>query len=164
MDVFALQAEVISAREAAALQKPATLATETSAWEAATAWGSTALHVRDVQDWATLVEREALERVSRAEAENATMLASAHQDAEGFAWKVAVLKDELAAEHQAREVSEREFQEQFEELTSCRPRVPSCVMPSLIPRGRGITCLRGCGLRPSAIPKWLESLSHFGWR
>jgi hypothetical protein len=42
--------------------------------------GSAALHVKEAEDWATQVEREALERVSRAEAENAMALASAHGD------------------------------------------------------------------------------------
>jgi hypothetical protein len=42
-----------------------------------------------------------------------------------------------------------------------RPRAPSCVTLSLVPRGRGITCLRGCGLRPSAILKSSKSLSCF---
>jgi hypothetical protein len=55
------------------------LAIETSAREAATAWDSATLCVKDVEDRATLAKREALERVSRAEAENAVMLASAHK-------------------------------------------------------------------------------------
>jgi hypothetical protein len=38
-----------------------------------------------VEDWATLVERKAQERVSRVEVENATMLASAREDAEVLA-------------------------------------------------------------------------------
>jgi hypothetical protein len=45
------------------------------------AWDSATLHVKDARDWATLAEREALERVSRVEVENATPLASAHEDA-----------------------------------------------------------------------------------
>jgi BMFP domain-containing protein YqiC len=44
----------------------------------------------------------------RAEAENATVLASAREDVEGFARKIALLEDKLATEHRAREVSERE--------------------------------------------------------
>jgi hypothetical protein len=47
------------------------------------------------------VEREALERVSRVEVENAMMLASAHEDAEGLARKVALHKDELTVVHRA---------------------------------------------------------------
>jgi hypothetical protein len=62
------------------------------------------------------MEREALERVSRPEAESATMLTSAREDAEGLARKITLLKDKLAAEHWAQEVSQRERQEQFEEL------------------------------------------------
>jgi hypothetical protein len=45
------------------------------------------------------------------------VLASARDDAEGFARKVALFEDELAAEHRVREVSERGCQEQFEKLT-----------------------------------------------
>jgi hypothetical protein len=44
------------------------LATKIVAKEAAVAWDSTALHIKDVKDRATLVEREAWERVSRVEA------------------------------------------------------------------------------------------------
>jgi hypothetical protein len=36
------------------------------------------------------------------------VLASAREDVEGFARKIALLEDELAAERQARDVSERE--------------------------------------------------------
>jgi hypothetical protein len=42
----------------------ALLATETSAQEAAMAWDSRNLHIRDAEDQATLVEGEALEQVS----------------------------------------------------------------------------------------------------
>jgi hypothetical protein len=42
----------------------------------------------------------------RAEEGNAAVLASARENAEGFAHEIALLKDELAAEHLAREVSE----------------------------------------------------------
>jgi hypothetical protein len=95
----------------------AMLATETSAREAAVARDNATLRVNDAEDWATLAKREALERVSRVEAENAAVLASACEDAEGFARKIALLEDELTAERQAREVSERERREQFMELT-----------------------------------------------
>jgi hypothetical protein len=44
------------------------------------------------------VEREALERVSRMEAENAAALASAREDVKGFVRKIALLKGELVAE------------------------------------------------------------------
>jgi hypothetical protein len=71
----------------------------------------------DAEDRAALVEREVLEWVSRADAENATALASAREDSEVLALKVTLLKDELAVEHQAQEMSEREHQAHFEELS-----------------------------------------------
>jgi hypothetical protein len=43
----------------------ATLAAESSAQEAVAAWDNTILHVKDVEGRATLVKREALERVLR---------------------------------------------------------------------------------------------------
>jgi hypothetical protein len=43
---------------------------------------SATLHVKDVEDRATLAEREAWERVSTMEMENTTTLASAREDAE----------------------------------------------------------------------------------
>jgi hypothetical protein len=46
-----------------------------------------------------------------------TCIITAHEGAEGFAQKVALLEDELAAEHQAWEVSKREHKVWFEELT-----------------------------------------------
>jgi hypothetical protein len=69
-----------------------------------------------VEDWATLAERETLERVSRVEAKNTTALASAREDAERFARKITLLEDELVAERQAQEVSERECREHFKKL------------------------------------------------
>jgi hypothetical protein len=51
-----------------------------------------------VEDRDALVERVALEKVSRVEVENATELASAREDAEGFVWKIALLEGELVAE------------------------------------------------------------------
>jgi hypothetical protein len=57
------------------------------------------------------------ERVSRVEAENAAVLASAHEDAKGFVLKIALLEDGLAVGHQAWHVSERERLAQFKELT-----------------------------------------------
>jgi hypothetical protein len=74
-DVPALLAEVTQAWEA-------TATVETSTWEAATVWDSATLRVKDVEDQASLAESVAPERVSRAEAENATALASAHEDDE----------------------------------------------------------------------------------
>jgi hypothetical protein len=62
-----------------------------------------------VEDWATLAEREAQERVSRVETENAVVLASACEDAEGLVRKVALLEGELAEARRAWEVAEEKF-------------------------------------------------------
>jgi hypothetical protein len=67
----------------------AMLVAETSAQDAAAARDSATLHVNDAEDWVALVEREALERV---EAENAVALASAREDVECFARKIALLR------------------------------------------------------------------------
>jgi hypothetical protein len=119
--VLALLAEVTRAQETATTVEVtcdvAMLTVEASAREAVVAWDSTAIRVKDVEDRATLAEREALERVSRAKVENAMALASSCEDAKGLAQKIALLEDELAAECQAWEVSEREHQEQSEEFT-----------------------------------------------
>jgi hypothetical protein len=69
---------------------------------------SAALRVKDVEDRAALAEMVALEKVSRVEVENATTLASAHEDVEGFVQKITLLEGELAAERRAQEVSKRE--------------------------------------------------------
>jgi CYTH domain-containing protein len=98
------------------------LATKTSSQGAAAAWDSATLRVKDVEDRATLAEREVLERVSRVEAENTMALASARLDVKGFIWKIALLEGELAAECQAQEVSKRERREQFEELNLLQTR------------------------------------------
>jgi hypothetical protein len=66
--------EVIADAEAA--RAAAALTIEISAREATTARDSATLRVKDVEDQAAGVEREALERISRAEAENAMALAS----------------------------------------------------------------------------------------
>jgi hypothetical protein len=95
----------------------AMLAAETSVHEAMAAWHGSALRIKDAEDWATLMERETLEKVSRVEVENATVLSSTHEDVEGFLQKIALLEDELATEHRVREVSETECQAQFEDLT-----------------------------------------------
>jgi hypothetical protein len=47
------------------------------------------------------MEKEALKWVSRAEAENSAVLTSVREDAEGLAWKIALLEDELMREHRA---------------------------------------------------------------
>jgi hypothetical protein len=53
---------------------------------------------------------------------NTAALTSACEDAKGFIRKIALLEGELAAEHRAREVSEREHREQFQELTLLQTR------------------------------------------
>jgi hypothetical protein len=52
---------------------------------------STTLHVKDTEDQSAFVEKEAQERVSRVEAENVMVLASARKDAEGVLHKIALL-------------------------------------------------------------------------
>jgi hypothetical protein len=54
--------ETITAVEAA--RAAAVLAAETSTREAAMVWDSANLRIKGAEDWAALVEREALERVS----------------------------------------------------------------------------------------------------
>jgi hypothetical protein len=58
-----------------------------------------------------------LELVSRVKVEIATVLASACEDAEGLARKVALLEDELVVEHRAWEMLEKEHRAHFEDLT-----------------------------------------------
>jgi hypothetical protein len=53
-----------------------------------------------VEDRATLLEREALERVSIVEVENTVASASAHENVEGLVWKIALLEGKLVEEHQ----------------------------------------------------------------
>jgi hypothetical protein len=102
------------------------------------AWDSAALRDKDAEDRAAMAKMEAWERVSRVEVEKSVALASAHEDVEGLVWKIVFLECQLAEERRAREVaeensrnmseaaadakhrwevSERERQEQFEELT-----------------------------------------------
>jgi hypothetical protein len=65
--------------------------------------GSTEALVKDVEDQASLAEREARDWVSRVEAESATTLASACREAEGFAQKIALLEGELMESHRAQD-------------------------------------------------------------
>jgi hypothetical protein len=44
----------------------------------------------------------------------------------------------------------------------CRPGALSCVIPSSVPPGHGITYPRGCGLRPSVILKWSGTFRILG--
>jgi hypothetical protein len=57
--------------------------------------------VREVEDQATLAEREAQERVSTMEVESAAVLASARGEVEGFAQRISLLEGELAEVCQA---------------------------------------------------------------
>jgi hypothetical protein len=72
------------------------------------AWDNTTRRAKDEEDQVTLVEREALERISRVEVKNGTVLASAREDAEGFVRKITLLKGELVVECQDRVVFESE--------------------------------------------------------
>jgi hypothetical protein len=121
VNVPALLEVVTQAREAAtavqAAHAMAMVAKETAAQEAVAVQDSANLCVNDAEDRSTLVMREAPERVSRVKAKNAMALASAREDAEGFAQKIALLVDELAGEHRTWEMSEMEHRAQFEELT-----------------------------------------------
>jgi hypothetical protein len=84
-DILVLQVEVTWAHEAVL-----------AAQEVATARDSTALRVKDVEDWAALVLREAWGRVSRMETESAMALTFAHEDAEGLVTKITRHEGELA--------------------------------------------------------------------
>jgi hypothetical protein len=64
-----------------------------------------------------------LELVSKAEVESSTTLGSTHEDVEGLARKVALLKDDLATKHRVREEFEMEHQVHFEEFTLLQTRV-----------------------------------------
>jgi hypothetical protein len=131
------QVEVTQAQDATA-HVAVDRVVETSAQEVAMAWDSTVTLIRDGEDQAALAEREVWERVLKVEMESVTMLASAHREAEGLVWMIALLKGELTEAHRAwelaeenslglsdaavdakqwQEESERESQEQFEELT-----------------------------------------------
>jgi hypothetical protein len=83
-----LLAEVTRAWEATATVEAThiavVLATQTSTQEATVTWDSATLRVNDVEDQASLTEREALETVLRVEVENVMALAFACKDAKGF--------------------------------------------------------------------------------
>jgi hypothetical protein len=74
---------------------------ETSALEVAATWDSATICVKDTEDRATLVETKAWEWVLRVEVENIVALASAHKDAKGLVWKIALLEGELGDACQA---------------------------------------------------------------
>jgi hypothetical protein len=126
MDVPAFVVELTLAREAIAAVEAAhaaeVLAIETSAQEAVVALDNTTLHVKDIQDRASLAGREVLEWVSQEKAKNTTVLASAREDAEGHDQKVTLLEYELAVERWAREMSEREHRAHIKEFTLLQTR------------------------------------------
>jgi hypothetical protein len=121
----------------------AVLVAETPTQKATSAWDSATIRVKDVKYQTTLVEREAWERVSRVEAENIMVWVSAHEDVEGLVQKITLLEGELAEACRAREVAEensrglsdaagsvehqwevskREREEHFEEVTLLHTR------------------------------------------
>jgi hypothetical protein len=89
------------------------------------AWDSATLRAKDAEDLATMVERESLEWVSRAEVVNSMVLASACEDVDGFVWKIILPEGKLVVECQAWKESKRDYQEQFEELTLLQTRAPT---------------------------------------
>jgi hypothetical protein len=121
-----LQAEVTQAGEVASTAETAyvtaVLDAETSAQEAATAWDRAVIHVKDAEDWAALVEREARERVSRVEAENAIMLASTHKDAECLVRKITLIEGELVEVRWAPEVAEENSRGLFDAAVDAEHR------------------------------------------
>jgi hypothetical protein len=88
VDVAAMRVEVTRMREVVAAMEAAravsVLTAKASAWEAAMAWDGATLRIKDAEDRATPAEREALEWVSRAEADNSVELASARDDVEPY--------------------------------------------------------------------------------
>jgi hypothetical protein len=93
------------------------------------------------------VEREAWERVSRVEVENAVALASAREDAEGLVWKAVVLKGELMEAREAREVAEEKSRGLFNAVADAERQW------EVSEKGAGST------LRSSSIYR-LKALSH----
>jgi hypothetical protein len=88
--------EATTATEAARVT--AILAIETSARATAVMRDSATLRAKDVNDRAALVERVAMERVSRALVENAAVLDSTHEDVKGFLRKISLHEDDLEVE------------------------------------------------------------------
>jgi hypothetical protein len=108
--MLVLKARLTQARAAVTTTEVAHVATmldaETSTKVATVSWDSAEGRIRDAEDWAALAEREAWERVLRANVKNTTTLASTHEDALGLVCKVALLKGELAEARRAWEVAE----------------------------------------------------------
>jgi hypothetical protein len=82
------------------------LAAETCAQEAIMTQCSAVILIKDAEDRAALVEREAQEMVSRVEAESIMTLAPAHVEAKCLIQKIALLKGELSEGHRAQDVAE----------------------------------------------------------
>jgi hypothetical protein len=125
MDMPALQAEVTQAQKAAlaveANHIAVVLTIEISAQEAAAAQDSFTIRVKDAEGWATLAKREARERVSRVEADNAVSF-YAHEDPEGLVRKIAHLEGELVEACQARDVAEENSRGLFDMAANARHR------------------------------------------
>jgi hypothetical protein len=76
------------------------------AQEDTTARDSAVICIKDMDDRATLAQREAQVRVSRVEAETTVENASTHEDVEGLVRMIAFLEGELVEARWAREVAE----------------------------------------------------------
>jgi hypothetical protein len=98
------------------------LGAETSVQKAAMEWDDANLHIKGAEDWAALAEREALEWVSRVEADNSIALSSTSANIEDLARKVTLIEDKLVEERREREASKREHRECFEELALLQTR------------------------------------------
>jgi hypothetical protein len=102
--------------------------------------------------------------MSRAEAENVAVLASAREDAEDHIRKIILHEGELVVKLQAQEVSKREHREQFEELTLLQIRgFELCHVVVCPPRLRHHLS-EGMWLAALHHTEMPESLPHFGWR
>jgi hypothetical protein len=130
---------------------PSLLAGVARVWEAVAVQDSATFHVGDaedhaalVEDRATLVGREALERVSRAEVENTAALASTCEDVESLVWKISLHEDVLVVEHWAGKCLRGSTKHNMRSAPFYRPVALSCVTPSLVPhdRGRELTAFR----------------------
>jgi hypothetical protein len=138
-DVLALLPKVTQMWEAATTTKVTrvmvVVATETFAQETAMVRDSFPLCVQDAEDRDALEERVALEKVSRAEVQNAMALASTHVHVKGFVRKIAPLRAILWR----RVGSERSLRGSTESILRsspfCRPRTLSCAMPLSVPHG-----------------------------
>jgi hypothetical protein len=139
VDMPALLAEVIRAWEAAtaaeAARITAMLPIETSSKEASVARDNATLHVKDVKDQATLVEREALERMPRVEVENVVMLASARGMLKASSGRSFSLLVSLRWSARPSSCLRWSIENNSGSSPFYRPEASSCVMPSLVPCG-----------------------------